>query len=171
MNLKSILFSFLCRYPSLFSRVQLSRSKPDVTQLAFLSLVARGQTVFDVGANFGSYTRLFSKLVGRRAGGVYAFEPFAASMKRLQQAVQGINNVTLVKKGLGLVPQKATIFIPNGDLGQSSLAKHHVGSWSGDASCAEETIEMTTLDLFVEENGIQRLDFLKVDVEGGRRRS
>ena len=167
MNLKSILFSFLCRYPSLFSRVQLSRSKPDVTQLAFLSLVARGQTVFDVGANFGSYTRLFSKLVGRRAGGVYAFEPVAASMKRLQQAVQGINNVTLVKKGLGLVPQKATIFIPNGDLGQSSLAKHHVGSWSGDASCAEETIEMTTLDLFVEENGIQRLDFLKVDVEGG----
>ena len=166
MNAKSILFSFFCRYPSLFSRVQLSKSNPDVSQLAFLSLVGRGQTVFDVGANFGGYTRLFSKLVGQRAGGVYAFEPVAASMKRLQQAVQGLNNVVLVRKGLGLAPQKATIFIPNGDLGQSSLAKHHVGSWSGDASCAEETIEVTTLDLFIEENGVKRLDFLKVDVEG-----
>lgn len=41
-----------------------------------------------------------------------------------------------------------------------------MGSWSGDASCAEETIEVTTLDLFIEENGVKRLDFLKVDVEG-----
>lgn len=106
MNAKSILFSFFCRYPSLFSRVQLSKSNPDVSQLAFLSLVGRGQTVFDVGANFGGYTRLFSKLVGQRAGGVYAFEPVAASMKRLQQAVQGLNNVVLVRKGLGLALRK-----------------------------------------------------------------
>lgn len=156
----------LCRFPSILSRIQLHRNAPDISQLAFLSLVEKGQTVFDIGANFGSYTRLFSGIVGENAGRVFAFEPVTDSMKRLRLAVEGLNNVTLVQQGLSSVPNKAPVFIPNGDLGQSSLVRHDSGSWSSDTSCREETVDLTTLDIFIASNEIHALDFVKIDVEG-----
>ena len=112
METKLRLIRFLCRFPSLFARTQLHRKNPDTSQLAFLSLVEKGQTVFDIGANFGSYTRLFSGIVGENSGRVFAFEPVTDSMNRLRLAVEGLNNVTLVQQGLGSVPNKSQVFIP-----------------------------------------------------------
>ena len=43
-------------------------------QLVFVRMVARGSTVFDVGAHVGFYTLLASVVVGP-AGRVFAFEP------------------------------------------------------------------------------------------------
>ena len=40
----------------------------------YLALVREGDVVFDIGANLGHFTLLFSDLVGRR-GEVHAFEP------------------------------------------------------------------------------------------------
>jgi FkbM family methyltransferase len=56
-------------------------------RLALADLLRAGDTAFDVGANVGAITRWMSALVGPR-GQVHAFEPNAACVVRLNQAVR-----------------------------------------------------------------------------------
>ncbi len=51
------------------------------------NLVQSGMTVFDVGANIGDYSILFSKLVGK-SGKVYAFEPTISTFKKLSERIE-----------------------------------------------------------------------------------
>jgi hypothetical protein len=72
----------LARVPRLYRRLVRLRRAPNAEKLVFLSAVRAGDTVFDVGANTGYYTVLFSHLVGRR-GCVHGFEPVAPTMTYL----------------------------------------------------------------------------------------
>lgn len=165
MKVKSRLQRLLCRTPDLLKFILIRRPNPDKNKLAFLSLIRRDQIVFDVGANFGSYTSLFSDIVANR-GKVYAFEPVEATVNQLRENLCGKANVVAVQKALGMKQCRSTIFTPGTDLGQSSLAPHSAGSWSNSVEVREEEIEITTLDSFVMEYAISKIDFIKVDVEG-----
>src|SRR5215472_9429286 len=57
------------------------------SQRVFKSMVRPGMTVYDVGANAGFFTLLFSKLTGRR-GKVIAFEPCPYEMRYLLEHVR-----------------------------------------------------------------------------------
>ena len=62
-------------------------------------LVQPGMTVFDVGANIGKYSMLFSLLVGE-SGKVFAFEPDPASARRIEEIAlrDNLANVILVSR-------------------------------------------------------------------------
>src|SRR5215471_2097686 len=66
-------------------------------QLLVRSLVKPGMTVFDIGANVGKYTKLFSQLVGPR-GRVFAFEPDPESASKVRELAKRdeLANVTVV---------------------------------------------------------------------------
>jgi FkbM family methyltransferase len=75
----------------------------------FLSTVLReGDTVVDVGAGVGYFTVLAGRIVGP-SGRVYAFEPEAASYRRLREhlALSGLRNVQSFNVALGSVPGEA----------------------------------------------------------------
>ncbi len=59
-----------------------------------------GDSVWDVGANVGYYTRLFARRV-REQGHVFAFEPSPTNFQRLATACTELRNVTLLPCGLG----------------------------------------------------------------------
>jgi FkbM family methyltransferase len=158
----------MSRTPRLFARVLVRRRHVDRNKIAFLSLVRRGHTVFDVGANCGGYTSLFSDIV-RHTGRVYAFEPVKESARRLRERTQRQANVTVVQRALGSREGRATIFTPDDDLGQASLRRHSAGSWSHATTVRQEEAVVTSLDAFVEETGVAAVDFVKVDIEGSER--
>src|SRR5687768_1277548 len=129
MNARARLQNFMSRTARLFARVLVRRRQVDRNKIAFLTLIRRGQTVFDVGGNCGGYTSLFSDIV-QRTGRVYAFEPAIESARRLRERTQRQANVTIVQHALGSREGRATIFTPDDDFGQASLVRHRAGSWS-----------------------------------------
>ena len=70
--------------------------EPEVTSV-ILSIIGRGMTFVDVGANNGYYTLLAAEKVGTE-GHVYSFEPFPGNYARLASSVADnrFGNVTLI---------------------------------------------------------------------------
>jgi FkbM family methyltransferase len=148
--------------------VILSQGGYESFELALISRLARGaQTVFDIGANIGWYSLHIAQQEPQAR--VYAFEPVPTTHERLlvnlSRNVAG-DRVTPVKDGLTDAPGAFDMFVPaTSGSPAASLNELHPGEGSRRVSC-----RFTTLDAFVDDNGIDRLDFLKCDVEGAELR-
>jgi FkbM family methyltransferase len=119
----------------------------------------RGGTMFDLGANIGYYSIAIATALDG-ACSVHAFEPNPPTMRRLRKNLE-LNSVRGVfprEEGLTDQPGSASVAEVAGDSGSSYLE-------SGG------TIPLTTIDLFCERQGIERLDLLKIDIEGAEFRA
>jgi FkbM family methyltransferase len=138
-------------------------------KLAFVALVGGGDTVWDVGANVGYFTVLFSDLVGR-AGSVHSFEPMPETFARLSANVRRrivVNNVRLHNVACANETGDVALHLPGGDYGQASLSnRHRGGSWSQQAAVTTFRCRGVRLDEYEELNSLHRVNFLKCDVEG-----
>jgi FkbM family methyltransferase len=123
-------------------------------------------TVFDVGAQAAQFTKHFAALATK--GHVYAFEPGVYARRILTAAVRwrGMHNVTIVPVGLSDRPGEATLVSPIKKGGSIGFGLSHLGPHQDGPPVLATTVALTTLDTFVAEQGIQRLDFLKADIEG-----
>lgn len=132
----------------------------------FLTLLKRGDTIFDIGANLGHFTRLFSDLAGR-SGSVHAFEPIAGTFQRLEKmmgASAAHPNYSLHNHGLGETLGIATFHQPDNDCGQVSMRPQNIGSWENPAVIKTHECRIEVLDEIT--RPLTRLDFIKCDVEG-----
>ncbi|HTJ63733.1 MAG TPA: FkbM family methyltransferase [Alphaproteobacteria bacterium] len=123
---------------------------------SFRQIVRPGDVVADIGANIGSHTLLFSELVGP-GGHVLAFEPQRKIFHMLcaNLALNAIANVATYQNGVGREP---------GTLMVSSPGPEEMVNFGG-VSLGEqgnEAVGIVTLDGL----GLERLDFVKIDVEG-----
>jgi FkbM family methyltransferase len=125
---------------------------------AVKKLINKNDTVLDVGANIGYYSVIFSKLVGQ-TGKVYSFEPLAEYNKILKQnlEVNNIQNCEVINYGLSNLEQELSIYVND-----SSATIHAVN----DDFERIEKIRLITLDKFVYDNNIKKIDFIKIDVDG-----
>lgn len=120
--------------------------------------VASGDTVLDVGAFKGDTAIYFADLVGI-GGTVFSFEPVSANFNDLVHNIRQNNlegTVVPINKGCGRESGKVRI--------ASAL---HGSPWafiSPGRGC--ETIEVTSIDAFVAEQQLTKVDFIKLDVEG-----
>ncbi len=146
----------------------LSQGGYETFELALISRLARGaEIVFDIGANIGWYSLHIAQQEPQAR--VYAFEPVPTTHERLlgnlARNVSG-NRITPVRDGLTDAPGAFDMFVPaTSGSPAASLSELHPGEGSRRVSCP-----FTTLDQFVEDNGVDRLDFLKCDVEGAELR-
>ena len=157
----------LAQAPGLYAGLLKRRRQVNVEKLVFLAVVERGDVVFDVGANAGYYTLLFSHLVGRR-GQVHAFEPIPETFLGLAASLardRRFDNVVLNDCALGDREGSLPLFVPDADYGQASMARHAVGSWTRPREVRSYDCRVRTLDGYVREHG-SRPGFVKCDVEG-----
>jgi len=124
----------------------------------FAKSVKAGDTVFDIGANVGYYTVLASKLVGKK-GRVYAFEPDPRNLELLKRNLM-INQCTNVD----VIP-----FVVGESVGSTYLRQDL--SNPGESSVSENGrnsifVNSISIDTFVNQKKIKRIDVIKVDVEG-----
>lgn len=118
---------------------------------------APGDIVIDGGVfAFEGELEQFSQAVGN-SGHVYSFEPEPNNYNAiLASRPQGLpDNVTLVNAGL--FNQKTTLYIHK-DASASSLCSAQAPNAS--------PCEVTSLDAFVEEKGLPKVDLIKLDIEG-----
>jgi FkbM family methyltransferase len=120
-----------------------------------------GWIVFDVGANTGVY----AVQQARRGAHVYAFEPNPACYRRLQKAVRAHDlegRVMTVNRALGATAGSAELLLPAGLTILGSLRPE----WAPGGDGIRVRVEVETVDQVVSTLGINRIDLLKVDVEG-----
>ncbi len=128
-----------------------------------IRIVREGDVCFDVGANYGWYATLFSSLCGD-AGQVHAFEPLPDLFEKLERNMELAGypkNVFLQPLALGNEIKNVTIHtFPDLTTGHNSLSpmdqEHYVTT----------EVKMITLDSYLAERDMARVDFLKVDIEG-----
>ncbi|MCC6182564.1 MAG: FkbM family methyltransferase [Bacteroidia bacterium] len=124
-------------------------------------LVSDGDTIFDIGANIGWYSNHLSKKLP--SSKIYSFEPIPetfAQIKRNTELNQAkniiLNNVALSDK-----VQTLTFYYSPLITGASSAANITENEAMTKLEC-----QTSTIDKFISENNITRLDFIKCDVEG-----
>jgi FkbM family methyltransferase len=167
-TLRSRIDFLLTRRPALYAALLRRRRVRDADKIAFLGLIRRGDVVFDVGANLGYYTLLFSHLAGPE-GEVHAFEPVPATFERLAAKLARecrSGNARANRTAVGDTTGTTVLYLPGSDHGQASLARHADGSWSAGPAVTEHESPLTTLDAYAREREVRRIDFLKCDVEG-----
>lgn len=138
-------------------------------RIFYLETLREGMTVFDVGANVGELTLLFSRFVG--AGGVvHAFEPCGQAFERLESicGAASLRNVRLNR--LALAEDEAPVSLHVYDeehMSWNTRAARPLDDYGIDLKpLAIEEVPATTLDLYCERNGVAAIDLLKIDVEG-----
>jgi len=123
--------------------------------------------IIDVGAHAGQFTKLFSALVPE--GHVYAFEPggYASSILTKVIRLYRLKNVTHINKGLGNQYKKENLNIPLKQSGSLGFGLSHIGNNKQDVrTTVSEIIEIITLDSFAEDERLEKINFIKADIEG-----
>jgi FkbM family methyltransferase len=134
------------------------------TECAFVKNFLRsGMIVIDVGAHHGFYSLLASKKIGP-AGRVLAFEPSPREKKKLLRHLRlnQCSNVKIWDCALGREAGGADLFVINGaQTGCNSLRPPN-------AMQPTKTLQVkvASLDECLEREGIEHIDFIKMDVEG-----
>jgi FkbM family methyltransferase len=139
-------------------------------EIKFLrALVKPGDTVVDIGANYGVYALSLAKKVGS-SGQVWAFEPATSTAELLTESASanGINWLKVRQQALSDRQGTAWLQMP----GQSELNSLASLDSSGAALAAVpgEEVPVTTLDACLEECGWTEVDVLKIDAEGEEER-
>jgi FkbM family methyltransferase len=120
-------------------------------------------TVLDIGAHHGYYSLLASRRVGP-SGLVLAIEPSPRERKRLRLHVR-INrckNVQIESRALGESKGTAELYVVRGtETGCNSLREPNVAQ-----DTERVTVSVECLDRVLQDHGIERVDFVKLDVEG-----
>jgi FkbM family methyltransferase len=125
----------------------------------FLSAIRPGSVFFDVGSYYGYYA-LRAASLGARS---FAFEPASVNYQRLAQNVALNPTLSCEPCRLALSDSVGTVAMIVADEGNRGTGR--IGAPT-DGSVPTEEVATNTLDLFFEEKGLDRLDAMKLDVEG-----
>lgn len=122
--------------------------------------------IFDVGANKGQYIELLHEILGELDHEIHAFEPNISNCQKLEERYQG-KKVKVVQCGLS--NQEGELKLHN--FKQDDLASFHYESTNPASyrhNKLKETfiVPITTTDLYSVNNGIEYIDFMKIDTEG-----
>lgn len=126
----------------------------------------QGPRIFDVGANIGTYTTWMAEIFP--GGRIYSFEPQRAVFQMLcgNVAINNLYNVYTYNMGLGdentYVEFNEPNYFNNCDFGTFTLTTQEHVERTEDTF----TVEIKTLDSFIDIHKIDRADLLKIDVEG-----
>lgn len=121
--------------------------------------------VFDVGANVGAYSK--DVVAANTAATVFAFEPHPLTFKRLASNIDTYKNVRAFNCAVGDRSGRQMLYdrCSEGGTMHASIIREVIEDIHKVQS-SESEVKVITLDEFIAENGLIRVDLLKVDTEG-----
>ncbi|PIY79904.1 MAG: hypothetical protein COY81_00230 [Candidatus Pacebacteria bacterium CG_4_10_14_0_8_um_filter_43_12] len=152
----------ICQPDSSYGSYIIYARYPEYDEMAFIhSYLRRNDIMFDVGANIGAISLLAADKI--TAGKVYAFEPTPSILAQLE------TNINLNKLGERIHTCSKAVSNSDGLLtfmiGKNSEVNHLAVKNNFDGSQAIQ-VPSVTVDTFLREEQIDRINLLKVDVEG-----
>lgn len=134
--------------------------EPEKTE-TITALLKPDQTFIDIGGNKGDFSLLAAKITGSK-GQVLTFEPEPENCHWFNESIQlnQYSNIRLFDIALSDSNGKAQLF-----LGEKS-GWHSLVSSQGKTDNSTIEVEKRTLDSILNESNIQKVDVIKIDVEG-----
>lgn len=159
-NENKTVFKTIFKDVSLVTNEALYFVVPDFNYYQHFYKVKKEDVVIDAGANCGHLSVFFSKLVGEK-GAIYAFEPDQFNIERIHKNIRlnkDLSNNIKIEELLLWDENKMIDFYEAGTVGSSAV-------WIPDADkCVQK--EAVRIDDWVQKKNIQKLDFIKMDIEG-----
>ena len=150
-------FLFRRAYPVYNVIYPIFKRRQDKREISLIrTYLKEGDTVLDIGANIGFYTRIFSRAVGAK-GKVFAFEPDRDNYGKLQKNIAGLTNVQPENKAVSAETGVIKIYI-------SPMLNVDHRTYPVDDYESIEEIPCVALDRFLPAG--QRVDFIKIDIQG-----
>jgi len=148
------------------------RAVEPVTTEFLLKNLRKGDTFLDIGANVGYLTMIAADAVGE-SGTVWCFEPNPKLVSLIAESIRRNHfdtRIRLTPVALSDADHEAQPFYFSNNISNSGLSSlvpsaDHILSGQMDAA-SPTLIRTTSLDQFAASNRIERLDALKIDVEG-----
>jgi FkbM family methyltransferase len=125
-----------------------------------------GETVVDVGAHIGTFALMAGRCVGP-SGRVLAFEPSPKSFELLQKNIAANRMSWIAPQDFALADAEATAELFVADDAANNPAADTLHAQAGRKAVA---IRLRRLDDVLAEKKIERVDLLKIDVEGAELR-
>ncbi|MBF0361105.1 MAG: FkbM family methyltransferase [Oligoflexia bacterium] len=125
----------------------------------------RGDVVIDIGSHLGYFSVLTSKLV-HDDGKVFSFEPTSATNK-MQKKVIKMNkckNIELKQAVVGKVAGKTKFYEFEDNVSVANSLVDFSSDEDGKKKCIE--YDLVSIDSFVVEQKLTKLDLIKIDAEG-----
>jgi FkbM family methyltransferase len=160
-------FSFRMRRGFFFHLLKAVTKQHHKEMLPLLrSVIPEDGVVFDVGAHAGQFAKLFARIA--KKGFVFACEPgtYARTILRIAVRLNGFRNIAILPMALGSAPGVSQLSMPVKKSGNYGFGLSYVGGADGTREVESELISITTLDGLVDVLKLERLDFIKADIEG-----
>jgi FkbM family methyltransferase len=135
------------------------KHEPLVTRLV-KSVVKEGMVCMDIGSNIGYYALLEGRIVGAR-GSVFAIEPSSSSYRYLERNVALNHLENTFPKRFAVSDVDSFVRLETGS--RSNLTRVVDAQF---VTQKTEEVPSKKIDSFVAEAGIERIDFLRMDIEG-----
>ena len=123
--------------------------------------VNQGDIIIDAGSWIGDFAA-YASVAG---GTIYAFEPSDKTFALLQRTAELNSNIIPVKKGLSSTTESIPLFVND----HSSISDSFMDKEADAGFERISEIEVISIDDFVRENNLPRVDFIKADIEGFER--
>jgi FkbM family methyltransferase len=149
------------------------RYEPALVDLIQSRLPASDAVVFDAGAHVGLVAIQLATLRRGRGDSIHAFEPCRANVARLRRNLELNPGLSVQLHEVAVGDREAEVTLATAPHG-SDLAGTRVVTDAGlddGPGGRTERAPMITLDGFTEQIGIDRIDVLKLDVEGSEIRA
>lgn len=129
-----------------------------------LEVLEPGMTFFDIGANAGVFSISAAKKIGSTR--VYAFEPCSSTCALLKQNLRlnGVTEVSVEQVALGDTIGEALLQV--NDRGRDGLNTLGRPTHPDSKVIGRESVRITTVDDFMSEHHVARVDVMKADIEG-----
>lgn len=121
-------------------------------------------TIFVVGANIGSYSKLLFETLTQHSLRVHAFEPSKEAFRQLKNNLAG-TSANCWNFGIGEKAEELTLYSDAEGSGLASIFPRKLDHFHINLN-QKEQIRVNSLDSFCQEHGIGHIHFLKLDIEG-----
>lgn len=121
--------------------------------------------IFDVGANKGQFLELAMSNLDHKKCKFHIFEPGKSTFNILTDKFNGKQNIIFNNCALGSKKGTGTLYYNEQSSGLASLTKRDLQHFSIQFD-ESETVNVETLDNYCKERNIERINLLKIDVEG-----
>jgi len=156
---------FVCQY---FQGIGSGTSVGDSGEAAVFKHLFRyceNACVFDVGANKGQFLSLALSNAGDQQFTIHCFEPSKSAFSELTLVSINDPKVQINHCALGIEPGESRLYYDQESSGLASMSKRNLDYLGIDFDCSEK-IRVDTVQAYCDSNRIDRIDLLKMDVEG-----
>jgi len=151
--------------PGISSELSIFKTHEPINTKIISKLLKKGMTCIDIGGNIGYYVLLERKLVGKE-GKIIAIEPLQQNFDYLKKniSLQNVDNIITFNFACGDKDGKAKFFINKKSNGCQVIRDGAEPPNPSKGKISEVLVRR--LDSIVEELKLDRVDFIRMDVEG-----